>query len=132
MERPGRAIQLVAALRHARRVIAVFNSLLVGAFVGLLVYVLWTLPLLACVSGGGLAFLLSIGLHQRYQWKRWRHLLQSHAALFPSRPGERNQGSPSKKEQYHEASWNQATHFAQDAKPSREAWVNYPTRSRHL
>ena len=64
--------------------IAAINSVLVGVFVGLLLSALFTLPLLVCTSAGGLTFLVSFGLHQRYQWGQWRRLEQNLAALYPS------------------------------------------------
>jgi len=64
--------------------IAAINSLLVGVFVGLLLSALFTFPLLVCTSAGVVTFLVSFGIHQRYQWGQWRHLEQNLAALFPS------------------------------------------------
>src|SRR6266581_5803859 len=61
--------------------IAAINSVLVGVFVGLLLSALFTFPLLACTSAGVLTFLVSFGIHQRYQWGQWRHLEQNLAAL---------------------------------------------------
>jgi hypothetical protein len=65
--------------------IAVINSVLVGSFVGLLL-VLFTLPLWACTSAGVGAFLVSVGLHQRYQWGQWMQLEHNLPVLFPSQP----------------------------------------------
>jgi len=64
--------------------IAAINSVLVGVFVGLLLSALFTFPLLVCTSAGVVTFLVSFGIHQRYQWGQWRHLEQNLAALFPS------------------------------------------------
>jgi hypothetical protein len=65
--------------------IAAINSVLVGVFVGLLLSALFTFPLLVCTSAGVVTFLVSLGLHQRYQWGQWSRLEQNLAALFPSR-----------------------------------------------
>jgi hypothetical protein len=61
--------------------IAIINSVLVGVFVGLLLSALFTFSLLACTSAGVITFLVSFGLHQRYQWGQWWHLEQSLADL---------------------------------------------------
>jgi hypothetical protein len=62
--------------------IAVINSVLAGSFVGLLLAT-FTLPLWACTSAGVIAFLVSIGIHQSYQWRQWMRVKR----LFPSQPG---------------------------------------------
>ncbi len=67
--------------------IAVINSVLVGAFVGVLL-VLFTLPLWVCTSVGVVAFLVSVGIHQRYQWGQWMRLGRNLPVLFPSQPKE--------------------------------------------
>jgi hypothetical protein len=64
--------------------IAAINSVLVGVFVGLLLSALFSFPLLVCTSAGVVTFLVSLGLHQRYQWGQWRHLEQNLAALLPT------------------------------------------------
>ena len=46
--------------------IAVINSVLVGSFVGLLLAA-FTVPLWICTSAGVVAFLVSVGIQQRYQ-----------------------------------------------------------------
>ena len=61
--------------------IAAINSVLVGVFVGLLLSALFSFPLLVCTSAGVLTFLVSLGLHQRYQWGQWRRLELNLAAL---------------------------------------------------
>ncbi len=65
--------------------IAAINSVLVGVFVGLLLSALFTFPLPACTSAGVVTFLVSFGLHQRYQWRQWRRLEQNLAALAQAR-----------------------------------------------
>jgi len=65
--------------------IAMLNSVLVGSFVGVLL-VLFALPLWVCTSAGVVAFLGSVGLHQRYQWGQWMQLEHTLAVLFPSQP----------------------------------------------
>jgi hypothetical protein len=62
--------------------IAVINSVLAGSFVGLFLAT-FTLPLWACTSAGVIAFLVSIGIHQRNQWRQWMRVKR----LFPSQPG---------------------------------------------
>lgn len=64
--------------------IAVLTSVLVGSFVGLLLAV-FTLPLWICTSAGVVAFLLSVGLHQRYQWQ-WMRLEHRLPVRFPRQP----------------------------------------------
>ncbi len=65
--------------------IAAINSVLVGVFVGLLLSALFTFPLLACTSAGVLTFLVSFGIHQRYQWGQWSRLEQDLAAPIEAR-----------------------------------------------
>jgi len=65
--------------------IAAINSVLVGVFVGLLLSALFTFPLLACTSAGVVTFLVSFGIHQRYQWGQWSRLEQDLAALIEAR-----------------------------------------------
>ena len=66
--------------------ITVINSVLVGGFVGLLLSALFSWPLLVCTSAGVVAFLLSIVLHQRYQWRQWKRLQRELPTQFPSQP----------------------------------------------
>jgi hypothetical protein len=65
--------------------IAAINSVLVGVFVGLLLSALFSFPLLVCTSAGVLTFLLSLALHQRYQWGQWRRLEQDLPTLVEAR-----------------------------------------------
>ena len=65
--------------------IAAITSVLVGVFVGLLLSALFTFSLLICTSAGVVTFLVSFGLHQRYQWGQWRRLEQNLAALAQAR-----------------------------------------------
>jgi hypothetical protein len=65
--------------------IAAINSVLVGVFVGLLLSALFSFPVLACTSAGVLTFLVSFGLHQRYQWGQWRRLQRELQALVEAR-----------------------------------------------
>jgi hypothetical protein len=65
--------------------IAVINSVIVGAFAGLLVSVLFaTLPLGVPVGVGVIAFLGSVALHQRYQWRQGTRSLRMLSAHFPA------------------------------------------------
>jgi hypothetical protein len=65
--------------------IAVINSVLAGGFVGLLLAT-FTLPLWITTSAGVVTFLVSVGLHQRYQWRQWMRLGRNLPVLFPSQP----------------------------------------------
>jgi len=67
--------------------IAVINSVLIGSFVGLLLTV-FSLPLWVCTSAGVVAFLVSVVIHQRYQWGQWMRQERNLPILFPSQPGE--------------------------------------------
>jgi hypothetical protein len=67
--------------------IAVINSVQIGSFVGLLLTV-FSLPLWVCTSAGVVAFLVSVVIHQRYQWSQWMRLERNLPILFPSQPGE--------------------------------------------
>ena len=67
--------------------IAVINSVLIGSFVGLLLAV-FILPLWVCTSAGVVTFLVSVVLHQRYQWSQWMRLERNLPILFPSQAGE--------------------------------------------
>ncbi len=74
--------------------IEVINSILAGSFVGMLVYTIFhgvsdafsqtSLALTICTLGGIAAFLLSIMLHQRYQFIQWQRADQHLAIRFPS------------------------------------------------
>jgi hypothetical protein len=63
--------------------IAVINSVLVGGFVGLLLAA-FTFPLGVSAGAGVVMFLLSVTIHQRYQWKQGMRQVRSVSALFPS------------------------------------------------
>ena len=65
--------------------IAVINSVLAGGFVGLLLAA-FALPLWVTTSAGVVTFLVSVGLHQRYQWRQWMRLGRNLPVLFPSQP----------------------------------------------
>lgn len=56
--------------------IAVINSVLAGSFVGLLLAA-FSLSLWACTGAGVAAFLLSLGIHRRYQWGEWIRVQRS-------------------------------------------------------
>jgi hypothetical protein len=64
---------------------AVINSVLAGSFVGLLLAA-FTLPLWVCTSAGVVAFLVSLVLHQRYQWSQWMRVGRTLRGLFPGQP----------------------------------------------
>jgi hypothetical protein len=64
--------------------IAVLNSVLIGAFLGLLLAALVGSPLVVCAGVGGGAFLASVGTHQWYQWRRWGQHSATQAVRFPA------------------------------------------------
>jgi hypothetical protein len=65
--------------------VAVINSVIVGAFVSLLLTALpVALPLGASIGAGVVAFLVSVFLHQRYQWRQGQRSLGALPARFPS------------------------------------------------
>jgi hypothetical protein len=65
--------------------IAVINSVIVGTFVGLLLSALHVaIPLNVSIGAGVAVFLVSVFLHQRYQWLQGRRSLVSLRARFPS------------------------------------------------
>jgi hypothetical protein len=66
--------------------IAVINSVILGVFGGLLLTGLFTLSLLICTSAGVLTFLVSVGMHLRYYWKRVERREQSLPVQFPREP----------------------------------------------
>ncbi|MFL5653492.1 MAG: hypothetical protein ACJ8CB_04850 [Ktedonobacteraceae bacterium] len=63
--------------------IAVINSVLAGSFVGLLLAA-FAFPLWVSTSAGVVAFLLSVTIHQRYQWLQWMRQGRTMPVLFPS------------------------------------------------
>jgi hypothetical protein len=69
--------------------IAVINSVLAGSFVGLLLAA-FTIPLWVCTSAGVVAFLMSLVLHQRYQWNQWMCVVRTMRGLFPKQPDMNN------------------------------------------
>ena len=70
------------------------TGVIVGVVVGLLLNVLFALSLLVCTSAGVVTFLVSLGIHQRYQWGQWRRLEQNLAALFPSQENVAERAKP--------------------------------------
>jgi hypothetical protein len=64
--------------------IAVITSVLVGAFVGVLLAALFSMPLGVAVGAGMVAFLASLWLLQRYQWRQWGRRTAALLAMFPS------------------------------------------------
>ena len=77
----------VQAFLSAAGMIAVINSVLVGSFMGLLLAI-FTLPLWVGAGVGVVVFLLSLGLHQRYQSEQFLRKERSLPVLFPSQPRE--------------------------------------------
>src|SRR6266516_1031599 len=67
--------------------VAIITSVLAGSFVGLLLAA-FSLPLVVTTGAGVVTFLVSVGLHQRYQWRQWLQLGRGLPALFPSQPGQ--------------------------------------------
>ena len=81
------SISWVQVFFNAAGMIAVINSVLIGSFVGLLLAV-FSLPLWICTSVGVVAFLVSVVIHQRYQWGQWMRLERNLPILFPSQSEE--------------------------------------------
>jgi len=78
-------ISWVQVFLSTASMIAVINSVLAGSFVGLLLAV-FTFPLWIGASVGVVVFLVSLGLHQRYQSGQWTRMERSLPVLFPSQP----------------------------------------------
>ena len=68
--------------------IAVLDSILAGAFSGLLLSHPFGAPLAACVATGIAAFAGSLAVHLRLQTAHWRRASAGIPVLFPSEPGE--------------------------------------------
>ncbi len=74
--------------------IEVLNSILTGAFIGLLLYAILlgtsgafaqtTFALFICAIGGVVGFLISVVLHQQYQYRQWQRADQHLTVRFPS------------------------------------------------
>lgn len=65
--------------------IAVINSVIMGTFVGLLIWTLHSsLPMGATVAVGAAAFLASVALLQFYQWQRWQRHWATASVRFPA------------------------------------------------
>ena len=64
--------------------VAIINSVLAGSFLGIL-FILFALPLWACIAAGGIGFLVCVVLQQTYQQRQWVRLLKSLPANFPRR-----------------------------------------------
>jgi hypothetical protein len=60
------------------------NSMLVGVFIGVLLYVLFDLGLLACIIVGGVGFFISLCLHTQYLGRLWEANEKRLKILFPS------------------------------------------------
>jgi hypothetical protein len=65
--------------------VAIINSVLAGSFLGLL-FILFALPLWACIVAGGIGFLVCVVLQQTYQQGQWVRHLKSLPANFPRHP----------------------------------------------
>jgi hypothetical protein len=64
--------------------IAVLNSVLIGAFLGLLLAALFGPPLIVCACVGAGAFLASAGTHHWSQWRRWGQHSATQVMRFPT------------------------------------------------
>jgi hypothetical protein len=71
----------------AAGMIAVINAVLAGSFVGLLL-ALCSFPWEVCIGVSVVAFLVSVGLQQRHQWRQWQALERTLLVRFPSSPGQ--------------------------------------------
>jgi hypothetical protein len=56
--------------------------------VGLLLNNLFAWSLLVCTGAGIVTFLMSIAIHQRYQWDKFKRSEQNIPVLFPSQARE--------------------------------------------
>lgn len=64
--------------------IAVINSIIGGACVGIMLFVLFRAPTLLCAVVGLVVFLVSVVIHQLYQLRQWRMLARTLPVRFPS------------------------------------------------
>jgi hypothetical protein len=65
--------------------VAVITSVLAGSFLGML-FILFALPLWACIIAGGMGFLVSVVLLQIYQQVQWVRQRRSMPVNFPRQP----------------------------------------------
>jgi hypothetical protein len=65
--------------------VAIITSVLAGSFLGML-FILFALPLWACIVAGGIGFLVSVVLLQTYQQGQWVRLRKSLPVNFPRQP----------------------------------------------
>ncbi|HYU74854.1 MAG TPA: hypothetical protein VEL31_19475 [Ktedonobacteraceae bacterium] len=65
--------------------VAIITSVLAGSFLGML-FILFALPLWACIVAGGIGFLVSVVLLQTYQQGQWVRLQKSIPVNFPRQP----------------------------------------------
>jgi hypothetical protein len=65
--------------------VAVITSVLAGSFLGML-FILFALPLWACIVAGGMGFLVSVVLLQTAQQVQWVRLRKSIPVNFPRQP----------------------------------------------
>ena len=87
LSREAMSTSWVQVFFNTAGMIAVINSVLIGSFVGLLLAV-FSLPLWICTSAGVVTFLVSVVIHQRYQWGQWMRLERNLPILFPSQSEE--------------------------------------------
>lgn len=66
--------------------IAVINSILAGAFVGLLLAAVFNLALGLALAGAVVVFLASVALYQRQQSQRWQSGVATLGVRFPTAP----------------------------------------------
>ncbi len=66
--------------------IAVVTSVLAGAFVGVPLPAFFPFPRGITVGAGAVAFLASVVVLPRYQWKQWGHNSATLEVRFPSLP----------------------------------------------
>jgi hypothetical protein len=64
--------------------VSVINSILTAVFVGLLVFSLFSLSLLVCITIGIVVFAVSVALYMQYQHRHWRENERHMRVLFPS------------------------------------------------
>jgi len=69
----------------AAGMIAVINGVLAGSFAGLLL-ALFGVPWQVAIAVSAIVLLVSIGVQQRHQWRRWMALERTLPVLFPGHP----------------------------------------------
>ena len=86
MTNVGMSYSRVQSFFTTAGLVGVINSVLVGAFVGIIVANLFTLSAALCVLGSVVVFAVSLFVHQLYQTDRWNAIERNQSVMFPSEP----------------------------------------------